>query len=256
MRLFILPPSFHGEEMVRLQGKDYHYLVRVLRKREGDSFNASDGQGTLYYATVEEISPSFCTLRVQARGPLDRPFPDLTLFQCIPKGKKLDQIVRQAVELGVSRVVPVVGRFSVPRWDSLEEKIRRLNRIAREAAQQCGALEVPEVLSPVPLERIGEIWHPQDPDRLGLFFHQAPLAPIPLHQYLSPCRKAIALVIGPEGGLSDEEVSLLQQADFSPAYLGPSVLRTETAPVFALAAVQILLLEKASWTLRQDQQNP
>ncbi len=252
MRLFILPPSFHGEEVLRLEGKEYHYLVRVLRKREGDSFNASDGEGTLYYATVEEITPSFCTLRVQRRGPLERPFPAITLFQCIPKGKKLDLIVRQAVELGVSRVVPVVSRFSVPRWESPEEKIQRLQRIAKEAAQQCGSLEVPEILAPLSLNAIIELFPPAEPDRLGLFFHQAPLARTTLHQYLSIYRKEIALVIGPEGGLSEEEVSYLQQGGFFPAYLGPSVLRTETAPVFALAAVQILLLEKAAWKLQQE----
>jgi len=252
MRLFILPPSFHGEEVLRLEGKEYHYLVRVLRKREGDSFNASDGEGTFYYATVEEITPSFCTLRVQRRGPLERPFPEITLFQCIPKGKKLDLIVRQAVELGVSRIVPVISRFSVPRWESPEEKIRRLQRIAKEAAQQCGSLEVPEILAPSPLNAIGELFPLTEPDRLGLFFHQAPLARTTLHQYLSIYRKAIALVIGPEGGLSEEEVTYLQQGGFSPAYLGPSVLRTETAPVFALAAVQILLLEKTAWKLQQE----
>ncbi|MCX7786727.1 MAG: 16S rRNA (uracil(1498)-N(3))-methyltransferase [Spirochaetes bacterium] len=252
MRLFILPPSFQGQEIFRLEGKDYHYLVRVLRKRVGDSFNASDGAGTYYYATVEEIAPSFCILRVQRRGPLERPFPEITLFQCIPKGKKLDLIVRQAVELGVSRVVPVISKFSVPRWESLSEKIQRLQRIAKEAAQQCGSLEVPKILPPLPLEGIVEVFHPAEPDQLGLFFHQAPLARTTLHQYLSLYRKGIALVIGPEGGLSEEEVTCLQQRGFSPAYLGPSVLRTETAPVFALAAVQILLLEKTAWKLQQE----
>lgn len=227
-------------------------MVRVLRKQEGDSFNASDGEGTLYYATVEKITPTFCTLRVQRRGPLERPFPEITLFQCIPKGKKLDLIVRQAVELGVSRVVPVVSRFSVPRWDSPEEKIKRLQRIAREAAQQCGSTEVPEIMGPLPLGSVREFFKPKEPERLGLFFHQAPLARTTLHQYLSICRKAIALVIGPEGGLSDKEVASLQQGGFWPAYLGPSVLRTETAPVFAVAATQILLLEKLAWKLDQE----
>jgi len=252
MRLFILPPSFQGEEVVRLEGKEYHYLIRVLRKQVGDSFNASDGEGTLYYATVEEITSSSCTLRVQRRGPLERPFPEITLFQCIPKGKKLDLIVRQAVELGVSRVVPVVSKYSVPRWDSPEEKIQRLQRIAKEASQQCGSLEVPEILGPIPLQAVGELFQPKEPERLGLFFHQAPLARTTLHQYLSIYRKALALVIGPEGGLSEEEVSSLQWGGFFPAYLGPSVLRTETAPVFAVAAVQILLLERLAWKLHQE----
>jgi len=252
MRLFILPSSFQGEEMVRLEGKEYHYLVRVLRKSEGDSFNASDGKGTLYYATVEEITPSVCTLRVQRRGPLERPFPEITLFQCVPKGKKLDLVVRQAVELGVSRVVPVVSRFSVPRWDSPEEKIKRLRRIAKEAAQQCGSLEVPEILDPLPLGAVVEFFQPKEPERLGLFFHQAPLARTTLHQYLSIYRKAVALVIGPEGGLAKEEVTSLEEGGFFPAYLGPSVLRTETAPVFAVAAVQIILLERLAWKLHQE----
>lgn len=221
--------------------------MHVLRKRVGDSFNASDGRGELYYATVERIDSRSCLLRLQHRGPLEWPFPSFILFQCLPKGKKFDQIVRQSVELGVSKIVPVVSRYSVPKWQDPENKIKRLKRIAREAAQQSGASEVPEIFSPFPLQEVAHVFSPNTEERLGLFFHQAPLAPTYLHRYLSVARKEIALVIGPEGGLAKEETEFLQEAGFSPVYLGPKVLRTETAPIFAIAAIEIILLEKEAW---------
>jgi 16S rRNA (uracil1498-N3)-methyltransferase len=252
MRLFILPSSYQGEEFLELAGEEYHRIVRVLRKKKGDSGTASDGTGNLYHAPLEEVGSSRCRLRVQRRGPLERPFPEIILFQCLPKGKKMDLIVRQAVELGVTQIVPLVSRYSIPRWEAPDEKVKRLMRIAREAAQQSGSPEVPEIHIPISLEMIPSFWNSESPERLGLFFHQEPLARTSLHEYLSIHRKAIALVIGPEGGLAEEETRFLQSAGFFPAYLGPTVLRTETAPVFGVAAVQIILLERKTWKLQQE----
>jgi 16S rRNA (uracil1498-N3)-methyltransferase len=90
---------------------------------------------------------------------------------------------------------------------------------------------------------------PLEGKKLGIFFHQNPLAISSLHGYLSSIPDEIALVIGPEGGFSDEETGFLMQSGFVPAYLGHRVLRTETAPVFAAAAVRIILLERERWNL-------
>jgi hypothetical protein len=88
MRLFILPPSFQGEEVVRLEGKEYHYLIRVLRKQVGDSFNASDGEGTLYYATVEEITSLLpAHFGYSGGGPWNAPFPRSPYSSASPRGR-------------------------------------------------------------------------------------------------------------------------------------------------------------------------
>lgn len=249
MRVFVLPDSYGGEEFVSLEGDDFHYLCRVRRLREGDSFAASDKEGNQYHLTLEEVGRKVCRLRVQRKGKRTHDLPRMTLFQCLPKGRKLDTIVRQATELGVTRIVPVESRFSVPKLEGGENRADRWIRVAKEAAQQSGAVRVPEVLAPIRFRDIPRVWGSVGETRLGIFFHQTPLETTSLHEYLSIRREEIGMVVGPEGGLSDEEVFLLKKEGFVPAYLGPTVLRTETAPVFAVAALQIILLENKTWKL-------
>jgi 16S rRNA (uracil1498-N3)-methyltransferase len=186
---------------------------------------------------------------VQKKGPPVSDRPTITLFQCLPKGRKLDTIVRQAVELGVSRIVPVESRHSLAKADDAGSRLDRLTRVAREAAQQSGALRVPEVSRALRFRDIPGSWVREGKDPLGIFFHQAPLETTSLHEYLSIRRDSIAMVIGPEGGLAEEELVFLRSEGFVPAYLGPTVLRTETAPVFAVAAVQMIILENKTWKL-------
>ena len=251
MRVFVLPPSYAGEDRLVLEGKDFHYLCRVLRLREGDSLPGNDAAGASYHLTIEEIQKDRCALRVQRKGGPETDEPEITLFQCLPKGRKLDTVIRQAVETGVSRVVPVESRYSIPKTADRENRLDRWTRIAREAAQQSGAPAVPQVSPVVEFRNIPEVWGRSGEKSLGLFFHQAPLETTSLHEYLSIRRDAIAMVIGPEGGLADEEVAFLKAAGFFPVYLGSRVLRTETAPVFALGAVRIIMLETKTWKLGQ-----
>ena len=143
--------------------------------------------------------------------------------------------------------------------------MERWLKVAREAAQQCGADSLPEISAPLAIEDVpGDFGGGEK--KLGIFFHQDPLVlqtPQPagremdvkpikassLHEYLGACPNEVSMVIGPEGGLAGEEVLFLREAGFVPAYLGHRVLRAETAPVFAAAAVRIILLEKEKWKL-------
>jgi 16S rRNA (uracil1498-N3)-methyltransferase len=107
---------------------------------------------------------------------------------------------------------------------------------------------MPEISAPLCFPDIPQDFGPREEvKKLGIFFHQNPLEISSLHGYLSSEPEEIALVIGPEGGLANEELALLREAGFVPAYLGHRVLRTETAPVFAAAAVRIILLEREGW---------
>lgn len=250
MKVFVLPAGFTGGDFLELEGEDFHYLCRVRRLKTGDSFPAVDGEGNAYHLTLEEAGRKSCRLRVQKKGSPRRGEEAITLYQCLPKGSKFDTIVRQAVELGVEKIVPVRSRYSVPKIADENGRLRRWQRIARQAAQQSGACGLPEIPGILSLADVPDDFgkHPEG-RKLGIFFHQNPLATGSLHGYLSSIPGEIALVIGPEGGLSDEEAGFLGQAGFVPAYLGHRVLRTETAPVFAAAAVRIILLEREKWNL-------
>jgi 16S rRNA (uracil1498-N3)-methyltransferase len=250
MKTFVLPADYAGEAELELRGGDFHYLCVVRRLQEGDRFTATGPTGTRFEARITAILDGTC--RVALRPLTEQPEgPDhlITLYQCIPKARKMDGIVRQATEAGVSAIVPVTSDYTVPRLhgnDEWTKRLRRWERIARQAVQQSGTRTVPEIGEPLTTAQLAA--RAQELDVL-LFFHQAPLAKASLHGYLSRYPRRIGIVVGPEGGLSDREVSLMRESGGSPVYLGPNVLRAETCAVFALAAIQIILREKESWAL-------
>jgi 16S rRNA (uracil1498-N3)-methyltransferase len=250
MKVFVLPSGFTGGDFLELEGEDFHYLCRVRRLKAGDSLSAVDGAGNDYHLTLEEVGRKSCRLRVQKKGAFRQTDAAITLYQCLPKGLKFDTIVRQAVELGIAKVVPVRSQYSVPKIADEKGRIGRWQRIARQAVQQSGARSLPEISRILSLSDIpDDFGKPSAGKRPGIFFHQYPLERSSLHEYLSSTPEEVALVIGPEGGLSGGETEFLMREGFVPAYLGHRVLRTETAPVFAAAAVRIILLERERWNL-------
>ena len=251
MKHFLLPESSKSPGELKLSGKDFHYLVNVLRKKEGDRFIGMDKKGHRYSCAVSALGAHTLTLNVAASPFKDDGEPDtrISLYQCIPKGKKMDLIIRQAVESGVAMVVPVISSRSVPRFKEADRgrKRKRWIRISEEALQQSGA-GVPLMIDEI--TELTDIHKTPCPGDIKLFFHQEPIAQETLHRYLSVSSNSIDIVIGPEGGLSDDEVIYLKKAGFEPAYLGSRVLRTETAALSAVASIQIILLENTSWTIQ------
>jgi 16S rRNA (uracil1498-N3)-methyltransferase len=252
MKTFVLPETYEGEGELELAGDDYHYLCVVRRLTAGSRFLATDPSGTRYEARITAIHDNSCrvTLRPSAEQP-GGPDYAISLFQCIPKARKMDGIVRQATEAGVSAIVPVTSDYTVPRIhgdDEWGKRRRRWERIARQAVQQSGAITMPEIGEPISSDELAAGVRELD---VLLFFHQIHLAEASLHGYLSRYPGRVGVIVGPEGGLSDREVSLMLESGALPVYLGPNVLRTETSAVFALAAIQIILREKESWTLAE-----
>ena len=157
------------------------------------------------------------------------------LGQVISKGDRMDYAVQKATEMGVSRIAPLVSERCDVRLkgDREEKRIRHWQQVAISAAEQCGRAVVPEIL---PVQSLAD-WLPGTRDLdLRLVLHHR--SPQPLVSHSRPRR--LALLIGPEGGLSEDEIAATEQAGFVPAALGPRVLRTETAPVAALALCQWL----------------
>jgi len=249
MKQFILPDSFKGEKSIILKDNDFHYLCNVIRKKAGDSFPGLDKKGNNWQITISKIEKESCIIDLILIESKKTEKIEITLVQCLPKGKKMDLIIRQAVESGVKRIIPVLSDHAVPRFDNnkdIEKKRSRWKKIAIEAMQQSGSAIIPEIELPVAIDKIPHLWKNEGP---GLFCHQLKIDDNSLHKCLNEKFNQVYIVIGPEGGLSDREVKLLLKAGFKSIFLGENVLRAETAALYATAAVNVILLEKNRWNL-------
>lgn len=270
MKQFVLPPEQEHSEEVRLTGSEFHYLCVVRRYRPGDEIPARTSGGSPKTLTLTEVGADFCLAKVDDReeaatpGIADRRAdtpghrrrePRVVLCQATLKGKKLDQVVRQATEAGVERIIPVVTDHSVSDPVSAgrgEKKVERWRTIAKEAVQQSGRRELPAVEEPAKLDTL--IPELRDKERRRcIFFHESAREAAPLHRTLlidgEPANE-IWILVGPEGGLSKDEVAKLRRAGCVPGFLGPQVLRSETAAIFAVAAVKTVVGEVEEWALR------
>lgn len=222
---------------VELPAQAAHHALKVLRMKAGDALILFDGEGGEWRA---EIVGAGRTARVAVHDflPRDCESPlDVTLVQALPGGDKMDWIIEKCVELGVAAVQPVAAKRSVIRL-SAERMARRVahwNQIACAACEQCGRNRVPPVAPVLDLPQYLAMAKGQNALRLML----APQAGTALRELARPSCPVI-LMVGPEGGWESGEMLAAQAADFQALQLGPRVLRTETAGMSALAALQAL----------------
>ena len=265
MKQFILTEEPDKNSAVRLKGNDYHYLVRVRRLAAGEFFPALLPSGEETLVQILSIDSKVLTGKCQSSfeaaskeaASSEKKLPSIILFQALPKGDKMDLIVRQAAEGGITEIVPFVSEFSVAKTGADGQKYARWERIIKEARQQSGSkiatsIRRPENGKNMTTDGLFEYWAKlKETGATGLFFHQQGLEKESLHSYLDSVSSIVAMAVGPEGGFSDAEVSLFLEKGFKPVTIGDAVLRTETAALYCAAAVKILLLERDSWELKQ-----
>ena len=238
-RLRVPLPSLKAGEPT-LEPAVAHYVVRVRRLEVGDLFVGFDPARALE-ADVEilGITPHEVSTRVGPLRPSDAVARrEVTWVQALPKGEKMDSIVRDATELGATRIIPATSAFTVVRLDGPRREARRQRweRIATEAARQCGRGDMPTIdaVVPWPLALAAA-------QGSGFCLHEratAPLGPLLLAVVGTP--SPIAFAAGPEGGLSSAEVLEATSRGFAIASLGPFVLRAETVAAAALGALRVI----------------
>jgi len=222
-------------ETVRITGDDAKHMSRSLRMRKGEAFEACDLNGFDYKCEVAEISQELVIASVLEKAPSkSEPSVKISLFQALPKSDKLEQIAQKAVELGVCEITPVLTSRCVSRWDARDasKKLLRLQKIVLEAAKQSGRGIIPQVLPPCGFEPAID-----DMRKSGLavlFFENAKT---PLREILTEKYGTISIMIGSEGGFSQEEALYASGKGVIPALLGPRILRCETAPICAISAI-------------------
>ena len=225
-------------DRVAFDRAESHHMTAVLRLAPGDLVVAGDGRGQDYTVRLEALGEEAVGTILRVAPSTSEPPLAITLVQGIPKGDKMEAIVRAATELGVHRVLPAITERTVTRLEPSRwrERARRWQRVAKEATKQCGRAVIPEVELPRRLEEWLE--PPVAADlRLCLWEGQAPpMASVCDALAVAP---ATALVlVGPEGGLTREEVDLARARGWTVASLGPRILRSETAGPAVIAMLQ------------------
>lgn len=256
MKQFLLPfnPG-NSQNEIQLTGRDFHYLCRVRRYGAGSRFPAMAPDGRRFELEITEIAGKKCMgilheLDPEPAGAEEENTPQIFLIAALTKGRKMDLTVRQAVEAGAAGLFPVFSEYSQVRPsgdDGMTARMKRWERIAGEALQQCGGRRALQLEEPVSLEAALEIWAKRGP---LLFLHEKSPdtgRPSGFHSSLAPPVRNLAIIAGPEGGLSPKEVNMLLARGGRPVYLGERVLRAETAAIYGLAAAATIIRERCEW---------
>ena len=236
-------PRFHSslalavDSRVELGTSAAHHAAKVLRLRVGDGLILFDGRGGEYSASLESIDKQRVVVSVQSHQDIERESPlAVTLVQAVSSRDRMDVTLQKAVELGVARILPVMSQCSVVRLsgERADQRVLHWQQVVIAACEQCGRNRVPPVEALIPLANFLQRPAP-DAGRWML----SPQAEQALRALEKP-QAAVELLVGPEGGLSDEEERAAVDAGFMPVRLGPRILRTETAAPALLAALQAL----------------
>lgn len=242
------PPLFLTErarleaaDRILLDGQEGRHAAVVRRLRAGEQVHLTDGAGLLAECVVTSAGRDGLELLTHARRHVPRSEPRIVVLQALPKGDRGELAVETMTEVGVDVIVPWAAARCVTQWRG-ERRAKALGRwrgAAREAAKQSRRAWLPEVTEPADtaqaVRRVADA-------ALAVILHEE--AELPLSRVEIPAAGDIVLVVGPEGGLTDEEVAAFRDAGGTPALLGPTVLRTSTAGV---AAAAVLLSRTGRW---------
>jgi 16S rRNA (uracil1498-N3)-methyltransferase len=212
---------------------DALHAIRVLRTKSGDFFNLSDGNGFWVHVEALEVHKKHITCRVLETGyqpPLDTEF---TIIQAIPKGDRIKEAIEMCTEGGADRIVMWKSTRSIGKS---EDKLEKLQVTAREASKQSRRFRIPEVVGVAATHAIVDYIAQAD---LALVFHES--ATMKVSQLVTPGCKKVAIIIGPEGGLTDEEIDTFAAAGAKVALMGRPILRSAHAGLAALSAVNTAL---------------
>ena len=228
--------ALHSGQTVTLPEETANHLVRVMRLREGDTCVLFNGDGNDYSATLTVAGKREVQVRIDAVQAIANESPlAITLLQGIARGEKMDLILQKATELGVTRILPASSERSEVKLDAqrADKRVAHWREVVVSACEQSGRARVPEVAAPQPLAQAAAL-------REGRGFILDPFSQQGLAALQGGALGACTLAIGPEGGWSPRDREQLAAAGFEGLRLGPRILRTETAGIAAIAALQAM----------------
>lgn len=225
-----------------IMGDDFHHIVRVMRMEVGDHFICCDSKGKQAQCEITEITNDMILASVVEWIETQTELPiTVSIASGLPKGDKLEYVIQKGTELGANEFVPFIAARSIVKWDEKKgaKKVERWNKIAKEAAEQSHRSVVPVIPSP---KRFNELISYSDGFDYKVIAYEEEAKRGEKSALASIFNKltvgdSLLVVIGPEGGLTEKEVSELQDHGFVSCSFGPRILRTETAPLYVLSAV-------------------
>jgi 16S rRNA (uracil1498-N3)-methyltransferase len=232
----------NSNEQLVISGDDYHHIVRVMRMTEGDKLICVDTSGKSCICTIAEITDEKVSCNIVEWEDSNSELPiHVTIASGLPKGDKLEWIIQKGTELGADQFIPFTADRSIVKWDDkkAEKKVERWQKIAKEAAEQSHRNKVPHVHAPINLKALIKTSVDYDCKLVAYEEESRKGEASILAKSLQALDEdqSLLVVFGPEGGLTPNEVKILQENGFQLCGLGPRILRTETAPLALLSAV-------------------
>ncbi|HLX96799.1 MAG TPA: RsmE family RNA methyltransferase [Verrucomicrobiae bacterium] len=237
---FYLPPEHCAGDVLRIEGREAHHALHVLRVKRGEPVVVLDGVGHEFACEVAETSRETLTLRVAQKHSIPSLPGPITLLQALPKGKIIESIIQKSVELGARRIVPLLTGRVVTQFDGKDaaNKREKWQLVAIEAIKQCGAAWLPKIETPTTIEQflagketfdlslVGSLQADRRHPRVCFQEFQARHGRLP---------QGVAVWIGPEGDFTPGELKIIQASGALPISLGRLVLRVETAAIYCLS---------------------
>ncbi len=228
-----MPRFFIDEKIIdktTIYGEDAKHIIKSLRYKCGDKLTLCDGNGTDYYCTVTSIDEGVTVVVDETCQNKTESSADITLYQAVPKSDKLEFIIQKAVELGVNKIVPINTKYCISKLD-FDKKCERLNKIALEAAKQSGRGIIPKVF---PVMQFNNVIKTVTNQKTILYYENGGNN---TNSIISQNDTTINLIIGSEGGFSQDEIDFAKQHNVSIGTLGKRILRCETAPIAAITLI-------------------
>lgn len=242
MRYFYIEPAALEKPVIAIQGSEVRHIKNVLRLKPADTIGLFDGKGFEYEAVIQHVRSDRVEIKITHKFPATQESPvQIAVAQALLKEKKMDRLLRHLCELGITQWLPFICERSVPKPAArrLPARVERWEKILKESCKQCHRARLPEIVKMMSFEEVAQYGQSYD---LKIVFYENEAAT--LHSLMSPLSqptpKKVLLILGPEGGFSDQEIEMVRAAGFKVAGLGPRILRAQTAAIAACTLIQYL----------------
>lgn len=240
-KYFIESNNWNGNK-VFIEGEDAHHILRVMRFKTGDQIICNQPDGKAAVAIITQIEEKKVIANVEKWLDENTELPvKVTIAQGLPKGDKIELILQKGTELGAVAFIPFQAERSIVKWDERkqEKKMKRYRKIVKEASEQSQRNILPHIYEPMNIEELIKESNPYD---VKIFAYEEEAKVDDYHAFGTIIKRLkegdqVLICIGPEGGFSEQEVSLLKENGFHSVRLGPRILRTETAPLYVLSSI-------------------